>query len=276
MSAGPLAILAGAGALPWEAASALAARRPVVVFAVEGEADDGPPGVETHRVGYGEVGRLRRLILERGCGEVLMLGAIRARPDYARILGDVDTLKLLPRLLRAAIGGDDAIVRKVIALFEEEGVRVVSVAEAVPELMAPAGALGRHRPREDHLADIDVGARFLEAAASFDVGQAAVVVAGRVVAVEAAEGTDAMLARCAELRRARRFAGARGAGVLVKRAKEGQDMRADVPAVGAATLAGVVAAGLGGMALEAGRTVLAERAAMIAAADRAGAFVIAR
>lgn len=272
---GPLAIVAGAGALPWEAARAVAPRRPVVVFAIEREADDGPSDIETHRLGYGQIGRLLRMMDERGCREILFLGAIRSRPDYRRILGDVETLRLVPKIVRAAVGGDDSVVRNVLALFEAEGYRIVSVAEAAPELLAPAGRFGRHAPGPGHEADIALGVRFLEAASPFDIGQAAVVVDGRIVAVEGAEGTDAMLTRCADLKTGKRVRARKGAGVLVKRAKRGQDMRADVPVVGALTLRGAVNAGLGGIAVEAGRTIVAERDRMVAAADRAGLFVVA-
>lgn len=272
---GPLAIIAGAGALPWEAAEAIRGRRPVVVFAIDGEADASRPGIETHRLGYGQIGRLAKLTRERGATDLLFLGAIRSRPDYRRILGDVETLKFVPRILRAAVGGDDTIVRNVLKLFEEEGYRIVSVGEAVPELLAPRGQLGRHGPTEAHEDDIDLGSAFLDAAAPFDIGQAVVVAERRIIAVEGAEGTDAMLERCAALRQVKRFRAKRGAGVLVKRAKRGQDMRADVPVVGAGTLEHVLAAGFGGIAIEAGRTILAERAAMIARADKAGAFVVA-
>lgn len=271
----PLAIIAGAGALPWEAAEAIRPRRPVVVFAIDGEADVGPPGIETHRLGYGQIGRLHKLTRERGATDILFLGAIRKRPDYRRILGDLETLRLVPRIVMAAVGGDDSIVRNVLKLFEEEGYRIVSVAEAVPELLAPAGRLGRHAPDEGQREDIRLGTAFLDAAAPFDVGQAAVVAERRVVAVEGAEGTDAMLERTAALRAAKRFRARRGAGVLVKRSKRGQDMRADVPVVGAGTLERVLAAGLGGISIEAGRTILAERARMLEMADRAGAFVVA-
>jgi hypothetical protein len=272
---GPLAIVAGAGALPWEAAAAVARRRPVVVFAIDREADPGPEGIETHRLGYGQIGRMFKIMQARGCREILFLGAIRARPDYRRILGDVETLKRVPQIVRAVVGGDDSIVRNVLALFEAEGYRIVSAAEAVPELLAPQGRLGRHGPAAAHEADIALGTRFLDAAADFDIGQAAVVVEGRIIAVEAAEGTDAMLDRCAELRRDKRVRARPRSGVLVKRAKRGQDMRADVPVVGAATLSGVRRAGLGGLVIEAGRTIVAERAALVAAADEAGLFVVA-
>ena len=272
----PLAIVAGAGGLPWEAAQAVARRRSVIVFAIDREADAAPPSIETHRLGYGQIGRMLAIMRDRGCTDLLFLGAIRSRPDYRRILGDVETLKLVPRIVRAAMGGDDTIVRNVIALFEGEGFRIVPVAEAVPELIVPAGPLGRHRPVGPHETDIAQGTRFLDAAAPFDVGQAVVVIDGRIVAVEGAEGTDAMLSRCAGIKAERRVLSRRGAGVMVKRAKRGQDMRADVPVVGAATVEGVRRAGLGGIALEAGRTILAERDQAIAAADRAGLFLVAQ
>lgn len=275
MSEPPLAIVAGAGPLPFEAAEAIRGRRPVFVFAIDGEADEAPPGIETHRLGYGQIGRMLKLMQERECKDLLFLGAIRKRPDYTRILGDLYTLKLVPRIVAAAVGGDDTIVRNVLALFESEGYRVVSVAEAVPELLAPAGQLGRHAPGAGHQSDIELGIGFLDAASPFDVGQAVIVADGRIIAVEGAEGTDAMIERCVGIREARRFRARRGAGVLVKRAKRNQDMRADVPVVGAGTLRHVLEAGFGGIAIEAGRTILAERRAMIEMADRAGAFVVA-
>lgn len=273
---GPIAIVAGAGALPWEAAAVIAPRRQVVVFAIDREADGAAAGIETHRLGYGQIGRLRKMMIARDCRDLLFLGAIRQRPDYRRIFGDLHTLRLVPKIVRAAVGGDDNIVRNVLALVEAEGMRIVTVADAAPELLAPAGTLGRYAPDPAHEADIALGTAFLDAAASFDIGQAVAVAGQRIVAVEGAEGTDAMLARCAELRVARRFRARTGGGVLVKRAKLGQDMRADVPVVGAATLAAALRAGFGGIAIEAGRTIIAERAAMIAAADKARAFVVAR
>ncbi|WP_108659330.1 LpxI family protein [Acuticoccus kandeliae] len=272
----PIAIVAGAGALPWEAAKRIAPRRRVIVFALIGEADPAPPGIETHAVGYGQIGRIFKLMRENGCADVMFLGAIRARPDYRRILGDVQTLKLVPKIVRAVVGGDDSVVRNVMKLVEAEGFRVVSVPEAVPELLAEVGTFGRFAPEARHEADIALGARFLDAASDFDIGQSVVVAEGRIVAVEAAEGTDAMLERCVKLREVKRFRAPRGSGVLVKRAKVGQDMRSDIPVVGAGTLAKVIDAGLGGIAVEAGRTIIAEREAMVAAADKARVFVVAR
>lgn len=273
---GPLAIVAGGGGLPWEAAALVAPRRRVVVFAVDGEADGGFSDIETHRIGFGEVGRAFKMMRERGCHDILFLGAIRTRPDYRRVLGDVETWRLLPKIVRAIVGGDDTVMRNVLAIIETEGFRIVSVADAVPELLAPPGRFGRHDPDGAHEADIALGTAFLDAAAPFDVGQAVAVTDGRIVAVEGAEGTDAMIARCGDLLASPRVRARRRSAVLVKRAKRTQDMRSDVPVVGARTLDGLVRAGFGGLAIEAGRTIVAERTATVAASDRAGVFIVAR
>lgn len=276
MSERPIAIVAGGGALPWEAAEALAARRPVIVLALEGEADHADPdGVDVHRVGFHQLGAIRRLMKEAGAAEFLWLGTVSKRPDFHRVLGDWETMKLVPKIVRAVVGGDDTVMKNVLALVESEGFRVVGVAEAVPELLAKTGCLTRRSPGEGHEADMALGARFLDAAAPFDVGQSVVVAAGRVVAVEAAEGTDAMLERCAAVRAQKRVRVKDGAAVLVKRAKRGQDERADLPVVGTRTLEKALAAGLGGIAVEAGRTIIASRAEMVAAADKAGVFLVA-
>ncbi|MEM6847043.1 MAG: UDP-2,3-diacylglucosamine diphosphatase LpxI [Pseudomonadota bacterium] len=279
MSEGPLAIIAGSGALPWEAAEIIAPRRKVVVFALAEEAaipEALPHNVTVERRSYGEIGKARKTALTLGATDLLFLGAIRARPDFRKIAGDWETVKLVPRILRALVGGDDTIVRNVLALFEAEGFRIVSVSDAAPELLAPIGTLGRHSPAQHHEADIDLGLSFLDAVSPFDMGQAVVVVDGRVIAMEGAEGTDAMLARCKDMRGSRRVRAPNGRGVLVKRAKRGQDMRADVPVVGADTLTHAVRAGLGGVVVGAGETILAGRAAMIATADKAGVFVVGR
>ncbi|MEM7693531.1 MAG: UDP-2,3-diacylglucosamine diphosphatase LpxI [Pseudomonadota bacterium] len=272
---GPLAIIAGGGALPWDAARAIGPRREVLVIAIEGEADAAPAGIPAHRFTFGQIGSARKLAHAHGCTEILMLGHITKRPDFKALAPDRETLRLLPRIIKAVVGGDDSIVRRVAALVEAEGFRVVSVAEAVPELLAPKGAVGKHGPDAGQAADIAVGTQFLDAAAPFDVGQAVVVVEGRIIAVEGAEGTDQMLERVTALRAARRFSGKPGRGVLVKRAKVGQDMRSDVPVVGRQTLELTLAAQLGGIAVEAGRTILAQRGEMAALADAKGAFVTA-
>lgn len=271
----PLVIVAGAGPLPYEAARAAAARRKVVVVAIDEEADPAPPDIPVARFGYGEIGRAMRFVRERDGRDVLFLGAIRRRPDYRRILGDPATLRLVPKVLRAVVGGDDTAARNVLKLVEELGFSIVSAPEAVPELLAPHGTLTARQPDAEHQADIAIGAACLDALGAYDVGQAAAVVGQRVIAVEGAEGTDAMIARCGELLTSRRVRAKPGRMVLVKRAKNTQDVRADLPVVGAATLRHALSAGFGGIAVEAGRTIYAERETLRREADAAGAFVVA-
>lgn len=278
VDAEPLAIIAGGGSLPWEAAAAVRGRRPVIVLALDGEAEIAAPSgcaVQSERIGFHELGRIHTLLKTQGVRDILMLGSVRKRPDFGRMIGDWQTMRLLPKIARAVVGGDDTVLKNVLALVEAEGFRVVGVADAVPELLAAQGTLTRAAPGPRHLEDIALGARYLAAAAPFDIGQAAVVMDGRIVAVEGAEGTDAMLERCRGLKDAGRIRARARAGVLVKRAKRGQELRADLPVVGAQTLRKSLAAGLGGIAVEANRTILAERAQLLAEADKAGAFVVA-
>ena len=177
------------------------------------------------------------------------------------------------RLLQALVGGDDTVGRKALRLVEAEGFRVRGMAEVAPALLAGEGTLGRHRPDQAALADAEFALHALAALGPFDVGQSAVIVDKRIVALEAAEGTDRMLARVAELREIGRL-NARSGGVLVKRAKPGQETRTELPTIGPVTVAAAAAARLSGIVIEAGRTIIADRAETIAAADRNGIFLV--
>jgi len=270
----PLAIVAGGGRLPSEVAEAARrAGREVIVFRIAEKADAPRDGLEAHTLHFGQLGRLFDMLAARDCHDLAFVGSIRRRPDYRAIAGDLATLKRLPKIMRALVGGDDTVIRKVLKLFEAEGFRVLPIAEIAPDLLAGEGSLGRCRVAAGEDADIRRGLDLLAATSAFDIGQAAVVVANRVVAVEAAEGTDAMLARVATLRQEGRVRGPKRRGVLVKTAKRGQDLRTDLPVIGAETARLAAAADLAGIAVEAGRTLIAERAATIAAADRSGLFL---
>src|SRR5262249_22327011 len=155
-------------------------------------------------------------------------------------------------------------------LFEERGFRLLGAHEVAPEILMPDGQIGRHEPSARDRADIARGMALLSATGPFDVGQAVVVADNHVLAIEAAEGTDQMLARIAELRSEGRVHSAVGSGVLVKVPKPAQDRRFDLPAIGPSTVAGAAHAGLAGIAVMAGGAIVAEPAEVGAAADRAG------
>ena len=270
----PLGIVAGGGRLPLEVADAVtAAGRRVILFRIAGEADLPAGPHDSHTLGWGQIGRFFDLLAASGVEEVAFAGTIGRRPSFSSLVPDLGTIRRLPGIVRGLSGGDDTVIRKMLALFEAEGYRVAPLGEVAPALLAGAGVHGRHAPSKADRADVSLGQAFLDRMAPFDVGQAVVVVDGRVVAVEAAEGTDRMLARCADLRRGRRFRARGRRGVLVKLPKTVQDRRTDLPVVGLRTVERAIEAGLAGIAVAAGGTILVERAATIAAADRKGLFV---
>jgi hypothetical protein len=204
---------------------------------------------------------------------VVLIGSL-VRPAIWRIRPDFATLRLLPRIFAMFQGGDDHLLSGVAGLLEERGFRLIGAHQIAPEILVPEGLLGREGPTDRDRADIARGLALLNATSPFDVGQAVIVVDARVLAIEAAEGTDNMLARIAELRRSGRIAGASGRGVLVKAAKRGQDQRIDLPSIGPRTIEGAARAGLAGIAVVAGSTIVAEPDRIAAAADRERLFVV--
>jgi DUF1009 family protein len=270
----PLAIICGGGSFPAAVAQAVARRgRKPVMFGVRGWAD--PQVVERyahHWIAIGQGGRFFRLARAEQCREAVFIGTL-LRPPLTQIRLDWHTIRLMPRIIRTFRGGDDRLLSGIARLFEEGGVKIIGVAEVAPEIIVPAGTLGRYEPAPRDRADIACALDIIAALGPFDVGQAVVVADNHVLAVEAAEGTDRMLARVAELRGAGRVRSAVGTGVLVKGPKPGQDRRFDLPAIGPATVTGVARAGLAGIAVTAGAAIVAEAVEMAAAADAAGIFV---
>jgi DUF1009 family protein len=201
----------------------------------------------------------------------VIIGSV-SRPDLANVRFDFGAIKNLPFLLGLGVGGDDQVLSSVVRFLEGKGYRVYGAGEVAPELLAAEGNLGAKAPSPDDRADIETGFRVVSALGRLDVGQAAVVVKGRVLAVEAAEGTDTMLARCAELRKGGRRRGL--AGVLVKAPKPGQEERVDLPTIGPDTVEMAAQAGLAGIAVAAGRVLIADRDTTIAAAGQHGLFLV--
>jgi hypothetical protein len=263
-----LGILAFGGELPARLIAACRTReRPFFVLAFEGAADPATIADAPHAwVRLGAAGEGMRILRENGVEELVFAGGLR-RPTLADLRPDWRAAKFFARIGLKALG-DDGLLRAVIRELEEEGFRVVSVEGILTQALAPDGPLGEHRPDDAALADIAHGVRVARALGALDIGQAAVVQQGIVLGVEASEGTDALLARCGPLRREGR------GGVLVKIAKPGQERRADLPTIGVRTVAAAATAGLCGIAVEAGSTLLMDRAAVIAAADAAGLFVV--
>src|SRR5262252_3045012 len=272
---GPLAIICGGGSFPGAVADAVAARgRRPVMFGIKGWADPAVIGRHVHHwIALGQAGRFFRLARAENCREVLFIGTV-LRPPLTALRLDWHTIKLMPRVIRFFRGGDDTLLSGVAGVVESGGLRVVGVKDVAPELFVPDGVLGRHQPSPRDYGDIDRALKLIATLGPFDVGQAAVVANGHVIAVEAAEGTDQMLARIVELRRLGRVTAPAGAGVLVKAPKPGQDRRFDLPSIGPRTIVLAAEAGLAGLAVTTGSTMIAQAQETIASADREKIFVI--
>jgi DUF1009 family protein len=271
----PLALICGGGSLPLAVADAVAAHgRRVLLFPVRGAADpvDYAGRADNHWVHFGQFGTVARIARANSCRDMVLLGWM-VRPPFWRLRPDFFTLKVLPQVAKAFRGGDNHLLSSIGRVIERHGFRLVGAHEVAPEILVPEGALGRLQPSERDRADIKLGFGYLRAAGPFDVGQAVVVADRRVLAVEAAEGTDRMLTRVAQLREEGRIGIRKGRGVLVKAPKPNQDRRFDLPSIGPHTIDHVARAGLAGIAVVAGETVIAEPERLIAAADVAGIFV---
>jgi DUF1009 family protein len=271
----PIGLIAAGGVLPFAVADSLVARRiDPVFFALRGVCD--PLQVKRfrhHWISIGQLGRLAKLLRAENCRDLVFIGAL-VRPALSEIRLDWKTLRAMPSVLKAFRGGDDHLLSSVGRILERDGFRMVGMKDVAPDLLMPQGCLTRAAPNPDANADIARGREVLRALSPFDIGQAAIVVDGHVLGVEDIEGTDGLLARVARLRAEGRIRAKAGCGVLVKAPKSGQDLRFDLPTLGAKTIEGATAAQLVGVAVIAGNTLVAEPQAMVEAADKAGLFVV--
>jgi DUF1009 family protein len=264
------ALIAGSGALPAALAGAMADKP--LVTAMEGHSPDGLVVDLSFRVE--RLVPFLRALEREGVEEVVFAGAV-TRPRLDPALLDPDTASLLPRLMQAMAAGDDATLRVVIALFEEFGFTVAGVEVVAPALLPGPGVLAGAITERDK-ADASRAAEIVAALGAVDVGQGAVVVQGLCLAVEALPGTDAMLEAVAGLRPGLRPDPARGRGLAYKAAKPGQDRRIDLPTIGPDTMRAVAAAGLGGLAFQAGGVICLDLPGMQRIAGELGLFLWSR
>ena len=263
-----LGIVAGGGGLPrCLVETCRAAGRDVFVLALEGAAEPDIVRDVPHawcRIGAAAAGL--SLLRENNVTELVLAGSIR-RPSLAALRPDWRAAKLFARIGYRALG-DDGLLSAIVNEFEQEGFRVIGADQLLDQAFVAAGPLGKVRPDLEAQADIDHGLRIARALGVLDIGQAVVVQQGLVLGVEAIEGTDELLRRCAGLRRDG------PGGVLVKTEKPGQERRADRPTIGLRTVELAAETGLRGVAVEADATIVLDRDEIIRTADGAGIFVV--
>jgi len=269
-----LGLLAGGGDLP--KAIAMSARtdgREVFVLGFQGSAETWIEEFPHVWIGLGEVGKALKSLAGANCSEVVLAGKL-ARPKFSDIKLDAKGLMVAPRIIAAARHGDDALLRAVVEALEREGLKAVGVQDAAPGLVAGEGVFGAVKPNAQDEADIAAAFKIVRTLGILDVGQAAIVCEGLPLAVEAAEGTDATIARAGTLPAHIRGTPEHRKGVLAKAPKPIQDRKTDLPVIGLDTVKNAAAAGLKGIAVEAGGALILSKAELIAEADRLGLFII--
>lgn len=227
---------------------------------------------DAKHLSLGQFGKMVRSLKKAKCTHVCFAGIVK-RPDFTRLKPDLKAVRHLPATIRAAGQGDDALMRHVLGLFEQEGFQIVSPQEVCANLMLSEGVIGAVPLTDQHRDDALLACRIASAIGALDIGQAAVVAGGVTLAVEAQEGTDAMLVRLLNLPGELRGTEERRKGVIAKLIKPNQDIRVDLPTLGPATVKLASEAGLAGIVAEAGGAFVIEREETIRLADEAGLFI---
>ena len=268
-----LGLIAGGGSLPIRLARQCeTVGRPLFVVRLKGMADPALEAFDGIEAGIAELGKGFAALKAAGVEAICLAGIVK-RPDFAALKPDWRGLKALPGAIAAARRGDDALLRFLIGEFESEGFHVEGAHEVAAGMTLAHGALGGLAPGPEHQLDLHKAYHVAGEIGRLDVGQGAVVCEGLVLAVEAQEGTDAMLERCAGLPETLRGSSQARRGVLAKRPKPIQEHRVDLPAIGVATVVGAAKAGLAGIVGEAGKTLVMDHEAVAKAADELGLFV---
>ncbi len=266
-----LGIIAGAGELPRTIIQTCqSVDRPYFVIALEEAADAATAdlaGLDHAWIRLGATGKIIDTLRAHGVQEVVMAGKV-TRPKLATLRPDLKGTKLLARLGSQLISGDNELLSTIVRFLEEEGFNVVGADEVVRDLIAPEGLIGSIYPDHRAQRDIEFGARIARTIGSLDIGQAVIVHNQQVLGVEAVEGTDALITRCADLRAEEK------GGVLVKAKKPQQDRRADLPTIGIPTINRLAESGFTGVAIEAGSALIVDRLEVARLADQLGLFVV--
>jgi DUF1009 family protein len=270
---GKLGLIAGGGDLPLTLAShCRAVGRPLFVIRLRGFASASLGQFDGVEAGIAELGKGISALRRAKCDAVCFAGKVD-RPDLRAVKPDLRGLAALPGAIVAARKGDDGLLAYMLREFEKDGLRIEGAHEVMKSLTLEPGPLGLHAPLQAHEADIARSMLAARAIGALDAGQAAVSCDGLILALEAQEGTDALLKRVASLPLAVRGAPGDRRGVLAKACKPGQELRVDLPTIGPSTVRLAAEAGLAGIVGEVGRTLVIQRAAAVELADSLGLFI---
>jgi len=268
-----LALIAGGGDLPISIAERCdAERRALYVVRLAGFADSRMARWDGADFGMAQIGAILKAMKAADCQAVCLAGNV-SRPDFRSLKPDFKGASLLPGIVKAATQGDDALLRKILSVFEAEGFTIEGADYILGGDTLCAGPLGSLTPSPEQLGDLKKALHVAVKSGELDVGQGAVVCEGLVLAVEAQEGTDAMLQRVAALPQALRGQPGNLKGALGKAPKPIQDLRVDMPVIGTRTIELAAAAGLAGVGGLSGQMIVMDRSSVVETANRLGLFV---
>ncbi|HUD22375.1 MAG TPA: UDP-2,3-diacylglucosamine diphosphatase LpxI [Acidobacteriaceae bacterium] len=277
-----LGLIAGNGRFPFLLLDAARAQGlSLVVAAIKEETDPeidtraaADPAIRVHWLSLGELSRLIDTFKTAGVTRAVMAGQVKHTQIFSSIRPDWRLAKLL---LNLGTRSTDKLLGAVAKILADEGIELISSTQYLEPLLAKPGVLTQRAPSEDERTDIAYGLSVARGLAAFDLGQTVVIASQACVAVEAMEGTDATIERAGALMRRHEDAASTLSRALtvVKVAKPAQDMRFDVPVIGLATIETMARAGATCLAVEAGRTLLFDAAAIFMAANQAGIAVVA-
>ena len=265
----PLGIIAGSGHLPRQIISHCQKNnREVFVVAIKSDTDaETVTNIPHVWINLGAIGVAIEHLQKAGVEQLVLAGKIN-RPSMSALMPDALGAKLIAKLGFSIFGGDATIFKTILAFLEEQGFSVIGSEEILQDVIMPKGAIGKFQPDEQAIKDIELGAKIIKAIGVFDIGQGVIIKNSLVLGIEAAEGTDALIARCANL------GGEGKGGVLVKTRKPIQEERIDLPTIGKNTIELIANSGFSGVALEAEHSLIVDRSEVVRLADSLGVFVV--
>jgi len=264
-----IGIIAGSGKLPQRLISACERdNKSYFVLALKGQTDKKTVKDTPHKwVKLGETSKSFRVLKDAGVDTLVMAGSVK-RPSIFDMKPDLRTIQLFGKIGIKALG-DDGMLRAVKSELETEGFKIIGAHEIEPDILTPLGVLTKKLPSDANNSDINYGIKTIKKIGELDIGQAAVVQQGVVLAIEAVEGTDSLIKRCKNLHRKKGHG-----GVLVKGCKPLQDRNLDLPAIGLKTLENAYSSGFAGIAIEARASIMLDRDEVIKRADKLNMFII--
>lgn len=266
----PLAIFAGRGVLPKMLIDDCQKNgRKFVLFLLESEVYEiDYSAFSPVKLPYGAVENFLAIVRKNEIKNLVFIGAV-TKPNFSQLKVDKKGAILLAKILANKILGDDAVLRTVINFFEKEGLKILAIDQLLNCVITKKSVLTSNQPSKENLDDIALAVKAIKSFSKFDIGQSVIIAQKQIIAVEALEGTDAMIRRCRDLQ----FDYKKNA-VLVKMKKIGQSKKADLPTIGVATVRNCIAAGINGITIQANSTLVLEKDEMIKMANESGMFLM--